>query len=92
MTREDMIDAIAQKAGMTKKTASLVLTAALDGIAEALKAGEKVAFIGFGTFTVNKREARTGINPRTKAKIEIPAKSVPVFRAGSALKEAVNKK
>ena len=92
MTREDIIDMIAKKAGMTKKQAGIVLTSTLEGITEAMKAGERIAFIGFGTFAVSKRNARTGINPRTKAKITIPASTVPVFRAGAKLKEAVNKK
>ena len=91
MTREDIIDMIAKKADLTKKQAAIVLNTTLEGIGEALKAGEKVAFIGFGTFSVSKRNARTGINPRTKAKINISATNVPVFKAGSKLKEAVNK-
>ena len=92
MTRENIIDIIAKKAEMTKKQSGLALTATLDGITEALQAGEKVTFIGFGSFSVSARKARTGINPQTKAKIKIPAKKVPVFRAGAKLKEVVNKK
>ena len=92
MTRDQIIDIVAKKAQMTKKLAGTVLKATLDGITDALKAGEKVAFIGFGSFSVSKRKARTSINPRTLAKIKIPATKVPVFKAGSKLKEAVNTK
>ena len=92
MTREDIVDIIAKKAGMTKKLAAIVLNSTLEGITETLKAGEKIAFIGFGSFAVSKRNARTGINPKTQAKITIPASKVPVFRAGTKLKEDVNKK
>jgi nucleoid DNA-binding protein len=89
MTRDFVIDAVAKKAQITKKQAGVVLNATFESITKALKAGEKVTFIGFGTFAVNTRKARTGINPRTKAKIKIPAKKVPVFRAGSKLKETI---
>ena len=92
MTREAMIDIIAKKSAMTKKQAGIALSSTLDGITEALQAGEKVTFIGFGTFSISHRKERTGINPQTKKKIKIPAKKVPVFRAGSKLKEVVNKK
>ena len=84
-----MIAYIAEKAGMTKKQATLVLNATLEGITETLKAGDKISFLGFGTFAVSKRQARTGINPQTKEKIQIPATKVPVFRAGSKLKDSV---
>ena len=91
MTRENIIDIIAKKAEMTKKSAGLALNAALEGITEALKNGEKITFIGFGTFSVRQKKARTGINPRTKAKINIPAAKVPVFKPGAKLKEIVKK-
>ena len=89
MTRDCIIGLVAEKAGMTKKQAALALNATLEGITEALKAGEKISFIGFGTFAVSQRKARTGINPKTKQKIQIPATKVPVFRAGSKLKQSV---
>ncbi|MCL2063515.1 MAG: HU family DNA-binding protein [Candidatus Cloacimonetes bacterium] len=89
MTRDCIIAYVAEKAGMTKKQAGIVLSATLDGIAEALKAGEKISFIGFGTFAVSQRKARIGINPQTKEKIQIPAAKVPVFRAGAKLKDSV---
>ena len=91
MTRQCIIDIIAEKAEMTKKQAGVALNAVLDGITEALQAGEKVSFIGFGTFGVSQRKARTGVNPKTKEKINIKASKVPTFRAGSKLKEVVNK-
>ena len=92
MKRECIISCIAEKAQITKKQAALALNATLDGIVGALKAGEKVTLIGFGSFSVVNRKARTGINPKTKAKINIPASKAPVFRAGAKLKESVNKK
>jgi len=89
MTRDCIIGYVAEKAGMTKKQAGLALNATLDCITGALKAGDKVSLIGFGTFCVSARKARTGINPKTKEKILIPASKAPVFRAGSKLKESV---
>jgi len=67
----------------------LALGAVIDGITLTLEKGDKVSLIGFGTFKVNARKARTGVNPQTKAKIQIPATKVPVFKAGKKLKEAV---
>jgi DNA-binding protein HU-beta len=92
MTREGLIEHIAKKATMTKKQANLVINSMLEGITEALQSGDKVTFIGFGTFKISARKARTGINPQTKQKIKIPATKVPVFKPGSKLKEIVNKK
>ena len=89
MTRDCIIAYVAEKADVTKKQATAALNATLEGITEALKAGEKISFIGFGTFSVSDRKARTGINPKTKEKIQIPATKAPVFRAGAKLKESV---
>ncbi|MBN2830141.1 MAG: HU family DNA-binding protein [Candidatus Cloacimonetes bacterium] len=89
MSREGLVKKIAEEAGVTKKVATLALNAVIGGIQETLKAGDKVTLIGFGTFSVKKRPARTGVNPQTKKKIKIPAKKVPVFKAGAKLKEAV---
>ena len=89
MIKDCIITYVAEKADMTKKQAGLALNATLDCISEALKAGEKVTFIGFGTFAISERKARAGINPKTKQKIMIPATKVPVFRAGAKLKESV---
>ncbi|HOD53793.1 MAG TPA: HU family DNA-binding protein [Candidatus Cloacimonadota bacterium] len=89
MTREDLIAKVAEDAKITKKAASFALNSVLDGITEALQAGEKITFVGFGTFNVIERKARKGINPTTKEPISIPACKAPVFKAGSKLKEAV---
>ena len=91
MTRDELIAKIAKEAEISKKTATVALTSVLDGIVEALQAGEKMTFVGFGTFSVIERKARKGINPLTKKPINIPACKAPVFRAGSKLKEAVKK-
>lgn len=91
MTKTDMINAIAEKSGFTKKDSEAALEAVVGAITDALVAGEKVSLIGFGTFEVKNRAARTGINPRTGAQIEIAASKLPVFKAGKALKDAVSK-
>ena len=89
MTKADFVDKLAAKSGLTKKDSAAVVDAFVDVITEALKKGEEVQFTGFGKFYVQKREARQGINPQTKAKIKIPATKVPKFSAGLALKSAV---
>ena len=89
MKREDLIAKIALDAEITKKAAGLALNSVLDGITQSLKKGDKVSFVGFGTFDVPKRKARNGINPMTRKKIKIPARTVPVFRAGKKLKDIV---
>ena len=91
MTKAELINAVAQKTELSKKDSEKAVVAVIDAISETLAAGEKVALVGFGTFEVKERAAREGINPRTKEKIEIPASKLPVFKAGKALKEAVNK-
>ncbi len=90
MTKADLVNAIAEKAGINKTDAEKALKAFTDSVTEALKAGEKVALVGFGTFSVGQRAARTGQNPQTGAKIEIAAANTPKFKAGKALKDAVN--
>lgn len=90
MTKTDMINAIAEKSGFTKKDSEAALEAVVGAITDALVAGERVSLIGFGTFEVKNRAARTGINPRTGAQIEIAASKLPVFKAGKALKDAVS--
>lgn len=89
MTKTELIAIVAEKAGLTKKDAEKALTATLDGITCALKKGDKVQFVGFGTFEVRKRPARSGINPKTKEAIKIPASKAPAFKAGKALKDAI---
>ena len=90
MTKSELIDAIAEKAGLSKADASKALSATLESVTDALKAGEKVALIGFGTFSVSQRAARTGKNPQTGEAIAIPASKAAKFKAGQKLKDAVN--
>ena len=89
MNKTELVASVATKAELSKKDAEAAVTAVIDSITEALKDGEKVALVGFGTFDVKERAARTGLNPRTKEKIEIAAAKVPGFKAGMALKDAV---
>jgi len=89
MNKSELVAAVAAKAGLTKVDAKKAIDAVTESIAEALKKGDKVALVGFGTFSVAKREARTGINPRTKEAIKIPAKKTPKFKAGAELEAAV---
>lgn len=91
MTKAELVTAIANKTELTKKNSEAALNAVVESITEALKKGEKVVLVGFGTFEVRARAARKGINPRTKKKITIPATKVPAFKAGRSLKEAVAK-
>ncbi|MDD6728483.1 MAG: HU family DNA-binding protein [Eubacteriales bacterium] len=89
MNKTELAAAVAEKAGLSKKDSEAAVSAVLDSIKEALAEGDKVSLIGFGTFAVKVRAARTGLNPRTKETIEIPEAKVPSFKAGSALKDAV---
>ena len=89
MNKTELINAVAAKAEISKKDAEKALAAVLGSIEDALKAGDKVQLIGFGTFEVKERAARTGHNPKTGAAIEIAAAKVPSFKAGAALKNAV---
>ena len=91
MNKTELISVIAEKSGLSKKDSVKALTAAVDAIAEALVAGDKVQLVGFGAFEVKTRAARTGRNPKTNAAIEIPASKIPQFKAGKALKDAVSK-
>ena len=90
MNKSDMIDVIVDKADISKASAARALDAALDAIQVALGKGETVALVGFGTFVVRSRPARTGRNPRTGEDVHIAARNVPAFRPGKALKDAVN--
>jgi DNA-binding protein HU-beta len=89
MKREELLAKMAIDANITKKAATIALNSFMEGIMDSLENEEKVAFVGFGTFDVSKRKARNGINPKTKKPIKIPARTVPVFRAGKKLKDAV---
>jgi DNA-binding protein HU-beta len=89
MNKSELIEKMADAADISKAAAGKALDAFTDGVAEALKGGETVSLIGFGTFTVKERAARTGRNPQTGAAIEIKASKTPSFKAGKALKDAV---
>ena len=91
MNKTELVAAIAEKTDLTKKDAELALTAVVESITEALEKGDKVQLIGFGSFEVKNRAARTGRNPKTKEAIEIPASKVPVFKPGKALKDTIAK-
>ena len=89
MNKDALVSAISEKTDLSKKDVEMVLETMIEVITKSLKSGEKVTMTGFGTFKVSNRAAREGINPQTKAKIQIPAMTVPKFTAGKALKEAV---
>ena len=90
MTKQELINEAAAKAGVTKKAAADVIEAVIASITKTLKSGKNVTVTGFGTFRVSKRAARTGVNPRNPSeKIKIPAMKVPAFKAGKALKESI---
>jgi DNA-binding protein HU-beta len=90
VNKSELIDAIAAGADISKASAGRALDAMLDAITETLRKGDQVALVGFGTFSVKERAARTGRNPQTGKTIEIPAAKVPGFKAGKGLKDAVN--
>lgn len=92
MNKGELIAKIAEGSKLTKKAAEAALVAFVSSVEGALKNGEKVQLVGFGTFEVRQRAARKGRNPQTRAEIKIPASKAPVFKAGKALKETVNKK
>ena len=89
MTKVELIAAVAADAGLTKKDAEKAVNSVVDAITEALKQGDKVSLVGFGTFEVRERPERKGRNPQTKQEITIPASKLPAFKAGNALKDAV---
>lgn len=90
MNKSELIDAIAESADISKAAAGRALDAVISSVTGALKNGEQVVLVGFGTFSVKERAARTGRNPQTGAPIEIAAARIPGFKAGKALKDAVN--
>ncbi len=92
MNKAELVAAVAAKTGETKKSAEEAVNAFVDVITESLTKGDKVQLVGFGSFEVRKRAARKGRNPQTKEEIKIPASKAPVFKAGKALKDLVNKK
>ena len=91
MNKTELSAAVAAKTGLSKKDAEKSIVAVLESINEALIAGEKVQLVGFGTFEVRTRNEREGLNPQTKEKIKIAASKLPVFKAGKAFKESINK-
>lgn len=90
MNKTELVSNVAEKADITKKDAEKVIASVLETIEGALAAGDKVQLVGFGTFEVRERAARTGRNPKTGEEIQIDATKVPAFKAGKALKDAVN--
>ena len=90
MNKSELVDAIADAADLSKASAGRALDAAVDAVTSALSNGDQVSLVGFGTFTVKHRAARAGRNPQTGAEIQIKAANVPSFKAGKALKDAVN--
>lgn len=91
MNKTELIAAVAEKSGISKKDAEKAVAATLDTIVETVAAGDKIQLVGFGTFEQRTRNARTGCDPRTGNSIEIPASKVPAFKAGRQFKETVNK-
>ncbi|MBL6685307.1 MAG: HU family DNA-binding protein [Methylophilaceae bacterium] len=90
MNKGELIEAVASATGSTKADATRAIDATIDAVSGALKKGDSVTLIGFGTFKVSQRAARTGRNPQTGAELKIPARKVPAFKAGAGLKSAVN--
>ena len=91
MNKAELVTAVAEKAGLSKKDSEKAINAAFDAITDALVAGDKVQLVGFGAFEVKERNARAGRNPKTKEEIQIPASRVASFKVGKALKDAVAK-
>lgn len=89
MNKEQLVESIAKRSKLTKKNVQACLDGFIGSVTQALSKGEKLTLVGFGTFQVRERKSRTGRNPRTGAKLHIPAKKSPVFSAGKSLKEAV---
>lgn len=92
MNKSELISAVAEKAEISKKDAEKAVSAVLDTIVEQVAQGEEIRIVGFGTFERRERKERTGCDPRTNAKITIPASKVPAFKAGKAFKDAVDQK
>ena len=92
MTKAELISAVAEQSGFSKKDSEKALNAAVASITEALTNGDKVQIVGFGTFEVRDKKAKEAINPRTKEKVLVPARKSPAFKAGKALKDAVDAK
>lgn len=91
VNKGQIVEAVAKKTGLSAKKSGDAVNAFLDAVKEALKKGDSVVLVGFGSFLVRNRAARTGHNPRTRAPVKIPASKVPAFKAGKPLKDLVNK-
>ncbi|HIE05276.1 MAG TPA: HU family DNA-binding protein [bacterium (Candidatus Stahlbacteria)] len=91
MTKAELVEKIAKKAKIKKRQAAVAVDTFVDAVTAALRKGQKVSLVGFGTFSVARRKGRTGFNPRTRRPIKIPAKRVPKFRPGKQLKDAVGR-
>ena len=91
MKKVELVEAVATKANLTKADALRAIDATVEAVTEALVKGDKIPLVGFGTFAVSRREGRTGRNPQTGAEVKIPARNAVTFKAGTALKAAVNK-
>ena len=91
MKKVELVEAVATNANLTKADALRAIDATVEAVTEALVKGDKIPLVGFGTFAVSRREGRTGRNPQTGAEVKIPARNAVTFKAGTALKEAVNK-
>ncbi|MBR2670708.1 MAG: HU family DNA-binding protein [Oscillospiraceae bacterium] len=89
MTKADLISAVAESTGLTKKDAGKAVAATIDAIADCMKKGDKVSFVGFGTFGTKVRPARVAVNPANGEKIDVPETTVPYFKAGKSLKDLV---
>lgn len=92
MTKAELVGVVAENAGISKAEAEKALKAFVDAVTDCLKTGDKLSLVGFGTFSISKRAARTGQNPQTGKKIDIPESNTPKFKPGKALKDAVNEK
>ncbi len=90
MTKAELVDGVAKKAGLSKKDAEVIVQTVLESIIESLRGGEKVELRGFGSFRLRDRAARQGRNPKTGEKVFVPAKKVPYFKPGKELKELIN--
>ena len=90
MSKQELVNYVADQTGLSKKDAEAAVSSVVDGVKSALVKGNSVTLVGFGTFSVSHRGARTGRNPQTGATIQIPARKAPVFKAGKGLKDAVN--
>lgn len=91
MTKAELVDEVARVVGLTKKQAETIVNIVFDSIVESLRAGQKIELRGFGSFRLRSRKSRTGRNPKTGEKVEVPSKKIPYFKPGKELKELINK-